>query len=321
MAAIDGQAVPPNSLEAIRACLDANADIVELDITALADQDYLLVHDPVLESETTGHGDVRTCTASQARQLRFRLNGNATDFRAPMLGEVVELFRLHGGSARLQLDFKDAVPFDSDEPLRRLVRLIEPLGDRVIVSSIADWQLRKLRALAPWLDLGFDIQFYLDWRESSESADGDQFPRQRGAYGYWDDHPIALRKFWPTAEYLSDRCSALIGLVPGASTFYVDHKLLTQSLDDGFNWAEALHAVGIKLDAWTMDVTDPVAMANAPRLLASGVDSFTTNTPRGLAKLLGERIEDHPFFGSRAGDTRSVEEIMDELRGGRYRDL
>ena len=32
-------------------------------------------------------------------------------------------------------------------------------------------------------------------------------------------------------------------------------------------------------------------------------------------------LKDHPFFGMRAGDTESVESIMDRLRGGRYRDI
>jgi len=33
------------------------------------------------------------------------------------------------------------------------------------------------------------------------------------------------------------------------------------------------------------------------------------------------KVQDHPFFGMNAEDHRSVEEIMDELRGGRFRDL
>ena len=33
------------------------------------------------------------------------------------------------------------------------------------------------------------------------------------------------------------------------------------------------------------------------------------------------RVVDHPFFGMSRDDPRTVEEIMDELRGGRFRDL
>jgi hypothetical protein len=111
-------------------------------------------------------------------------------------------------------------------------------------------------------------------------------PFKAGAYGYWDDHILASQRFWNTADYLAERCEILTTLVPQISTFYIDHLLLAQSLDDGFNWAEALHSYGIKLDAWTMDVDKPVAVANASRLYAAEVDQFTTNTPAALSALL-----------------------------------
>ena len=75
--------------------------------------------------------------------------------------------------------------------------------------------------------------------------------------------------------------------VPDISVFYLEHTLIARSLQDGFNWAECLHEHGIKLDAWTMDVTNPAAVLNAPRLLKAGVDVFTSNTPRALGALLG----------------------------------
>ena len=56
MAALDGWPHPPNTLEMIEASLNAGAAIIEIDITALADDDYLLVHDPLLERETDGQG-------------------------------------------------------------------------------------------------------------------------------------------------------------------------------------------------------------------------------------------------------------------------
>jgi glycerophosphoryl diester phosphodiesterase len=282
MAALDGQS-PPNSLEAIRACLDARAPFVEVDITALADADYLLVHDMTLDSETTGSGPVADCPAAAAHDLRFK----GTQVHVPLLSEVVRLFADYASApTRLQLDFKSVFPFATDEPIHRLVSLVAPLGERVIVSSGADWQLRKMRRADPWLDLGFDVHFYIDWREPGAVVDPRRIPRQRGAYGYWDDHPLASEAYWHTAEYLADKCDQLIGLVPRLSTFYIDHRLLVQSLEDGFNWAQRLHEAGIKLDAWTLDVGNPRAEAHAPRLLAAGVDQFTTNTPGPLAALL-----------------------------------
>jgi glycerophosphoryl diester phosphodiesterase len=287
MAALDGT-FPPNSLEAVQACLEANAAFIEVDITALREGDYLLVHDPELESETSGKGEVGQCTPEQVRDLFLKSpeTGDVINIRPALLSDVVRVMQEYTNDARLQLDFKNVLPFTDDEPLRRLVNLIEPLGNRVIVSTGADWQLRRLRKLAGWLDLGFDVHFYIDWRQTGEPIDPRIPPFKLGAYDYWDDHLVAVQRFWPTADYLAERCEIMARELPGISTFYIDHKLITQSLEDGFNWAEALHTFGIRLDAWTMDVTNPIAVANAPRLLAAGVDQFTTNTPHEMAQLL-----------------------------------
>ena len=286
MAALDGQ-YPPNSLESIRVCLEAGAAFIEIDIAALADSDYLLVHDERLESETTGLGPVGQCSLADSGSLFYKnVDGGASAYHVPRLGEVVQLLLDYPNGSRLQLDYKNVIPFSEPEPLQRLVRLIEPLGDRVIVSTGADWQLRRLRRLAAWLELGFDIHFYIDWRFPEEPVDPRVPPYRQGAYGYWDDHILSMQRLWTTAEYLAERCEMLTTLVPGVTTFYIDHRLLAQSLDDGFNWADALHKAGIKLDAWTLDADNPTAVANAKRLLAAGVDQFTTNTPGELAAIL-----------------------------------
>jgi glycerophosphoryl diester phosphodiesterase len=285
-AALSGQ-YPPNSLDGIRACLEAGAAFIEIDIMAMADSDYLLVHDETLEAETTGAGSVGQCSLADSDNLFIKnADGSASTCHVPRLSQVVQLLLDYPNRSRLQLDYKNVIPFSDLEPLHRLVHLIEPLGDRVLVSSNADWQLRRLRRLANWLELGFDIQFYIDWRIPGEAVDPRVPPYRQGAYGYWDDHPLAVQRFWPTVDYLAERCDTLITLLPGVTTFYVDHRLLVQSLDDGFNWAEALHSAGLKLDAWTLDTDDSTAVANARRLLSAAVDQFTTNTPLELAAIV-----------------------------------
>lgn len=285
-AALDGQAYLPNTLEAVGACLAADAPVIEIDATALQADDYLLVHDEMLETETTGSGPVAACSLAQARGLYVRDQAGRSPYHAAILSDVVQLFQTHGGTSRLQVDYKNLLPFPDDEPLRRLVEIIEPLGGRVIVSSIADWQLRKLRRLAPNLALGLDIQFYLDCRLPNEPADPRAYPKRLGAYGYWDDHPIALGRVWPSADYLRDRCGMLLGLVPGVSAFYVHHHLLAQSLKDGFNWAEMLHQANVQLDAWTLDIGNRDAEDHLPALVKAGVDMMTTNTPLALSARL-----------------------------------
>lgn len=282
MGALDDAPFPRNSLETIRASLDAGAAVIEIDITALSADDYLLVHDPVLESETSGAGPVAACTPAAARALCFK----GTSYAVPLLSDVVALFRERGGKAQLQLDFKDAIPAESDEPMERLLRLIEPLGPRVIVSTGADWQLRRLRRLAAWLTLGFDVQYYMDPFQPDAALNTTLFPRNAGAYGYYDDHPLAAERFQSPAAYLRTRCEGLVQLLPDAYVFYLSYPLVLRGLEDGFNWAEELHRYNILLDVWTLDAHHEGAAAHLRRLCAAGVDFVTTNTPRALQEML-----------------------------------
>lgn len=286
MAALDGSLNPPNSLAAVEQCLQANAPVIEVDITPLTGDDFLLVHDPDLESETTGIGRVDRCPPQQAKTYRIKHRDTITGHPPPLLSEVVEAFLACPGETRLQLDYKAVFPSLSDEPLRRLIRLIEPLQERIIVSSGADWHLRKLKRLAPWLDVGFDIGFYLDWRDPSWKVDPRMPPYQRGVYDYHDDHLLARSPALPAAAYLVERCDSLLGQLPDASTWYVSHYLIARCLDDGFNMAAWLHDHDVKLDAWTLDADNSAAVTNALRLRDAGVDLFTTNTPTALAALL-----------------------------------
>lgn len=286
MAALDDSPYPPNSLEAIHASLEANAACIEVDVTALAADDYLLVHDSVLEHETTGFGEVSACTVEQARNLAIQIRGTITPYRAPLLSEVVALFQQYPGQTRLQLDFKNVLPMRTDEPLRRLIGLVAPLGDRVIVSSGADWHLRKFRRLAPQLDLGFDVNFYLDYRPTG--SDENAPPFRLGEYGYHDDHVLATQRLLSTPDYLRERCEILLTTVPTVSTWYVNYQLLLRCLEEAFNMAEWLHEHNVRLDAWTLDADHPAKMKAALTLMNAGVDQFTTNTPLALGRLLSE---------------------------------
>lgn len=282
-AALDNSPYPPNSLEAIRACLEADAAFIEIDIVALAADDYILLHDQTFDAETNSTGFVNQRLPKDTQDLRIRHEDQLTAYRPPLLSEVVELFLSHGGSSRLQLDYKDVYPRnDKDEALLRLIRLIEPLGDRVLVSSGADWHLRRLHKLADWVDLGFDIGYYLDYRP--RGSDERMPPYRLGSYGYHDDHLLAAQPSkLSSADYLAYRCEDLLTSVPTASIWYVHHVLLTQMLADGFNLAPLLREHGVRLDAWTMDITNPVAATTAPALRDAGVDQFTSNTPDALA--------------------------------------
>lgn len=289
MANMDERHAPPNSLEAILACMNAGARCIEIDVNALASADYLVMHGPRLDKETSGSGSPRDCTPSNARQLCFRdENGQITTHGVPFLSDVVTLLKAYSNPAQLQIDFKDVIPFSDDEPLERLARIIKPLGDHVIVSSQADWQLRRLRRIAPWLRLGFDIHFYINWRpdDYTHPSEYDIPPYSKGVYGYWDDHLMAKQPATSHAVYLADRCEMLMRHVPEVDTLYANHEFLARSLDDGFNWAHELAREGIGINTFTIDAHQTRAVKNAKRLCAAGVTHFTTNTPAALSELL-----------------------------------
>jgi len=78
-AANRGYVYPPNSIRGLQACLNAGARVVEIDVSPLADGNFLLLHDGMLESGTTGSGLVGSHTADQISSLRLTCQGAATD--------------------------------------------------------------------------------------------------------------------------------------------------------------------------------------------------------------------------------------------------
>lgn len=279
---------PPNSLDALRTCLDAGARAVEVDISLLADGRFALLHGPRLERETTGTGPVSDRTSEQVRALRYSHGGQATDAPVGLLSEALDLLGQHTQPVELQLDLKPDV-FHPDAVLARLVADLQAVQDRVRVTSPADWALRRLRALAPDLALGFDPLLYLEL-DTGEARDPGAPPFRLGAYGYRDDHPLATRRWGESADYLAARAEALWTQAPAGAIWYINARLLDQALGDGFDWIADLHARGCQVDAWTLDAHRPEQAALARRLTEHGVDRITTNDAPALAQALGEGV-------------------------------
>lgn len=276
---------PPGTPLALQACLGAGARAIEIDISLLADNQFALLHGPLLEHETTGSGPIRSHTTEQVRELRHLHQGKATGVAVGLLPEAIELLRQYPGCLELQLDLKPDV-YSADEVLSRLVSNLQPVKNSVRVTSPSDWALRRLRALDPDLPLGFDPLLYLE-ADLGEIRDPEIPPFRRGAYGYWDDHPLSSRRWGSTAEYLAARAEALYAQVPPGMIWYIHAWLLGKALDDGFDWIAYLHKYGAQVDAWTLDAHHPEQVSLARRLIAQGVDRITTNNALALAQALG----------------------------------
>lgn len=275
---------PAGSLAALEACLGAGALAVELDILPLADGAWALLHDDDLAKGTDGQGLATALTREQLRRLRYRQPGRRQDEPVGLLDKAIACAAASSTLQELQLDLK---PFGrpSVEALCGLAEAVQPLGERVRITSGADWLLRLLERLAPGLPLGFDPLLYLDLPRDPAEDDGPPF--RLGAYGLRDDHPLAMKRWGSAADYLALRLEALLCQAPPRAVWYVDADLLAYCLDQGRDWIAALHAEGCEVDAWTLDPDRPERLALARRLLASGVDRITTNQAPRLAALLG----------------------------------
>jgi glycerophosphoryl diester phosphodiesterase len=277
---------PENSLAAVRECLAAPVARAEVDVNLLRDADFLLTHDSQLDSATTGTGPVREATRAEVAGLRCRWRGQVSEHRPPLLSELVGAMCDQPSSTRLELDAKDFEPWPWPR-VEELVRLVEPIRDRIVFGGCADWNLRRLVEVDPAIAVGFTPTFYLDWQPAGSAPD--PLPGVVGAYGYLDAHPLAQTRSESTADYLRDRLAALVRLVPGAQELHLRLSLFERMRADGLpEVADALHRAGLKVDVWTLDAGTPDWRSRLERAVTAGVDVVTSNTARILATALDQ---------------------------------
>ena len=273
---------PENSLAAIRECLAAPVARAEIDINLLRDADFLVTHDAQLDSGTTGSGPVRVATRQEVAQLRCRWRGQVWEHRPALLSEVVDLVRAQASPTVLELDAKDVAPWPWAR-VEELARLVEPVRDQIIFGGCCDWNLRRLVQVDSRIRVGFTPTFYLDWVPPNVMPD--ELPGEVGAYGYFDRHPLARTRQEPTSDYLWERISALVRLVPGACEMHIRLRLFEQMQSDGLgDTAHRLHRAGLRVDVWTLDAGTPDWQARLNNAVWAGVDIITSNTAQRLAQ-------------------------------------
>ncbi len=95
--------LPENSLEGIKACIDHQIDIIEIDIRKTKDNVLIVLHDESLNRMTNGKGRVSDYTWDEISQLHLRVSsyGKITPYKVPRLDEV---FALCKGKIMINLD-------------------------------------------------------------------------------------------------------------------------------------------------------------------------------------------------------------------------
>lgn len=274
---------PPNSLSALRELLAGTVEVIEFDVHAIADGDYVLNHDETFERETTGTGAVRSATRAAVKALWLK----GSNEPATLLSEVAQVLAVHRRPLKVQVDLKDQVPLSREEA-GRLLRAIEPLRANsdlnVVVGCLGDWNLRTLRRLDSTLSVGLDFALHLD-------APVPEFPRlplRVNVYGYLDDHPLGYMHVMPVRDYLEDRIESLCHLLPGAVEVYLRAELILRGIADGINPVEMVKRQlgSVLVDAWTLNADASGAAETLQAVLYAGVDQITTDTAVQLAALM-----------------------------------
>lgn len=282
-----GHTAPPGSLRALEKCLEAGAATIEIDILPLADGSFAMLHDQYLEQETTGKGRAPAMQRGQIESLYYKMGDTVTDEKVGFLEDALDLLKAHPETQCLQLDLKPFTPL-TRAVLRGFLELLEPVKDRIQVTSVSDWAVRSLARFAPDLSLGFDPLLYLDI-EDQEPRPQEVPPFRIGAYGLRDDHPLSAYQWGPLGDYFAARAGALLVQAPKGCEWFIRAELLKMAHDAGFDWIDFLHQNGSSVDGWTIDVTQPDQVELAQFLVAHGIDKLTTDTPSRLAvKLLAK---------------------------------
>lgn len=278
-------AFPENSLPAIEECYREAVARTEIDLHLLRDADFLVLHDQEIAASTTGSGPVGNLTRRDAQALRLRFQGGVSAERPPLFSEVAALIREQAYPTLVELDIPGLHPLPWPR-VEELARMLAPVRDRVILNGV-DWNLRRILEVDNTLPVSFDPWVYLDWVPEGDPEEQEiQLPR--GAYGYFDAHPLAQERLTSVADYLADRLGGISRLVPGVREAHVRLGMFERMLDDGVEDAAALfHRQHIRLDVWTLNAGMPHWEERLARLLGAGVDSITTDTAQALAAAAG----------------------------------
>ena len=104
--------------------------------------------------------------------------------------------------------------------------------------------------------------------------------------GYDPCHDGALDRLAQTQDFAGFVRDA-VAASPRAEMIYLAYQLVLEADRLGFDIVAAFHAAGRRIDAYTINKADDVALPKVRRLLELKVDQITTDDPEGLLALVG----------------------------------
>jgi glycerophosphoryl diester phosphodiesterase len=231
---------------------------VEIDINRHGSGGFAVLHDPLLDRETTGSGAVAEADTARLRQLLLRdNNGRSTTEPLMLLEDIADLLAGYDTApgALLQLDIKTAASDLTGADLAAFGVAVGWLGVEVILSSHDAEAVRMLAGAAPGVQIGHDPCH-------GRLVDALRGDRDFGAF---------------VRNALAES--------PDATMIYLDIPIVLSAADHGYNVVAAFQAAGRRVDAWTMQKADAVVLR---RLLNLGVDQITTDDPVAVERLAAQ---------------------------------
>lgn len=277
---------PENTVDAFLKAIEADADIVEMDVRLTKDSVMVVFHDACLDRMTSSYGRLNQYTYEQLKNVRLRNHeGELTDYRLLRLDDAIDALN---GKAVIALDIKEGgAAFD-----RTFVRVLQLLKEKNMLQYSIVKGKKRLEALAPLLiDAGVTLSDF-------------------------EYTPIAFANTKDLNNYVYEYVS--LGLI---HTFELVYK---QSEDITLNYEDALKNAGIWMGQYSfwpeqpegvvaeknpLDDSDPVirrydfkdldpndplddGRGNWPWLLSKGADYIITDRSELLIdylKLIGRR--------------------------------
>lgn len=232
---------------------------VEVDLVVHADRGYAVLHDLSVERETTGNGKVAELHAAELRSFFLRGEDGAPLKEHVMLLEDLCGLLAQGGlhpDALLQLDYKEDWKVLDPLAVSTFKEAVAPVARHTILSSGDAEAVRLLTDGVDGLKIGYD-------------------PCHDGALE-------RLQQSLDFAGFVRDAVAAS----PKAEMIYLYYGLVLEADRQGFDIVGAFHAENRRIDAYTIQVADGVALPQVERLLALRVDQITTDDPEGLVALV-----------------------------------
>lgn len=222
---------------------------MEVDLQALADGSFAVLHDADLSGETDGFGPVAQATAEQLATLRIKGQD-----RAPLTSDrMASLARTAHPEALLQLDMKNTREDVSAAHIAHFAHHFAPLAPNLIASGASDALIAALAAAVPGMKCGYD--------------------------------PTDALAEEPSLPRMEQRLLACLRQDPKPDMVYLNWEILIATAASGLDMVALAHAEGVAVDAWTHALQDPLAGFSDAEwhrfvcLLDLAPDQITTDSP------------------------------------------